>query len=253
MSVFFQTLPIKRGFTEEAKALFKLATEHKSIVAGGYVRFMASPREEPVPADDFDIFTPDDACFSAICLELAKRGYKATVDTVYYRNFIKESLTLMMVGKKPLNVQIVKPQVKGDESKVTLSVDITDPQKLIKRFDFSIIRVALISETEILADVDFYRNELNLNLNIKYIRNPVFVLKRMIKYAVKGYSYHADDVLKLFTYWNERDEETRTKTIEAVIKAGKGAGYADAIKVQQEVEIANNEIDNHVSDFFLEY
>jgi len=221
----FTTIPVRRGFTEEVKALFELSQLHKSLVAGGYVRFMASSHDEPFPAEDFDIFVPDQTAFQNIAKELKRRGYQASKETIYYQNFTKNDITLVMLGRKPLNVQIIKPAVEGDNESVSLSVNFEEPAKLLERFDFTVVRVALLSGKDILADEDFKSDEESRTINIKFIRNPVHVLKRLVKYAVKGYTYDTKEVLKLFTYWNEYDEEIRKKAIETIAGNKKDKDY----------------------------
>lgn len=215
--VEFVHYEVQRGFTEEVRSLFELAQKCGAIIAGGYVRYMANPDEESVlPADDFDMFTENDTAFNEITAYLRSDGYDLIKKTSFYQSFQKDTPLLRMLGKKSLLVQVIRSAISDDASTLTFNVDCKNPISLIDKFDFSCVRIALLSETETIGDKDFAFDELEHNINIKCIRSPLHIMKRVIKYSIKGYTYTMPEILKLFTYWNAKDDAYRQHLIKNI-------------------------------------
>jgi len=61
----YATVPVLRGFTE-IELLWSLAQEHGAVICGGYARYCASPRKNPVPATDVDLF-PNRTARMSVC------------------------------------------------------------------------------------------------------------------------------------------------------------------------------------------
>jgi len=104
--------------------------------------------------------------------------------------------------------QIIKPVIEGKI--VTLGTE----EEIINNFDFSIVRAAILSPTEVLVDEDFEEDEKHHLLRLKNIHCPISSLLRCCKYARKGYFMRPAEALKLFNDWVDRGEEYRVRILE---------------------------------------
>ena len=102
-------------------------------------------------------------------------------------------------------VQIVLPR-----SLKYMKVGTLSAQEQLLTLDFTISRIILthltasIDECNALADSNFLEDELAMRLVIRHIVCPITSVKRLMKYAKKGYTCPTVDIIKLFVEWSER-------------------------------------------------
>lgn len=216
----FKTIPLLRGFSEITK-IYDIATANDGIICGGYARYCASPRKDPKPAADVDIFPKTVTATNAILGKLLELG------------FVREHENPMSITlKAPLDrddlkympiPQIIKPVVQG------AIVATGTTEVILSNFDFSVVRAAIISPTEVMVDEDFEYDEKHNYLRLKNIHCPVSSLLRCCKYASKGYFMRPSEALKLFKDWTNRDLEYRRKLIALFDKSTLGLQSDDNI------------------------
>jgi hypothetical protein len=97
-------------------------------------------------------------------------------------------------------------------------------ETILKNFDFTIIRVGILSEEEVLADADFEHDEKNRLLRFKNIHCPVSSTLRCMKYSRKGYYLRPFESLKLFIDWSNRTDDYRAELVGFLEKADEGDG-----------------------------
>lgn len=89
-----------------------------------------------------------------------------------------------------------------------------EPERLLERFDFTVVRAALVDSASVLVDDDFEKDELEKKLRIKHLNCPVSTMMRCMKYARKGYSFPLIESIKIFQDWEQRPIEYRSRLIE---------------------------------------
>lgn len=109
-------------------------------------------------------------------------------------------------------VQVIKPVLQG------AIVTVGEMREILNDFDFTIVRAALLSPTEGLADADFVEDDKAWKLKLKNIHCPISSLMRCIKYSRKGYWLGLTESVKLFMNWNERGEDYQFKLIDLIGK-----------------------------------
>lgn len=198
MSEFTQ-IPVLRGF-EAIKPIYEVAQKEGGFIAGGYVRYMCSPHENPAPAGDVDMFPSND---DALCRLLAALCYRLDYQT-------KRESNVAYTLEKPnaLPVQLMKTFERG------VVKTFGTLEEIIGNFDFTVVRLGLLSETTALADCEFPMDEFHKTLQLRVISSPVAALLRANKYAGKGYFLGPGEAVKLFSDWDGRTAEWREKMIE---------------------------------------
>ena len=225
----FKTIPILRGFSE-ISVIYELAVKHDCVICGGYPRYCASPRKTSrvKPASDVDLFPKSEQACDNILNALKGLGY-----AVKHENHISYTLTPRKDKRKELNYiptpQIIKPIIEGRV--VTLGTT----EEILRNFDFTIVRAAIVSPTEVMVDEDFEEDELNNILHLKNIHCPISSLLRCCKYAKKGYFMRPAEALKLFLDWTERGPEYQQKIAELFIKSSQGKDKFGGI-TQKEID-----------------
>lgn len=194
----FMKVGVERGF-EQIKDIYQIATREGAFIAGGYVRYMCSLNSKPAPADDVDVFPTDaetvDRVFKALRRELGYRTDRQS-DVAY---------TLSHYQSDKPTVQIIKPIERGGlKTFGTL-------EEIIGSFDFTVVRIGLMSESVALADECFLNDEFFKELNVRTINTPIAVVLRAQKYAAKGYTMSPIEFLKLFQDWDGRTPEFRQR------------------------------------------
>jgi hypothetical protein len=212
----FKTTKLLRGFTE-ISVLYDLAQKNDCVICGGYARYCASPlsTKKVKEAWDVDIFPKSEQACDDMLKDLISLGYKKD-----YENHV--SITMAVKGKKhpELNSiptpQIIKPVIEGKI--VTLGT----VEEILNNFDFTIVRAAIISPTEVMVDEDFLDDELHGILRLKNIHCPISSLLRCCKYARKGYFMRPFEALKLFQDWTNRGPDYQLRIIELFSKSSLG-------------------------------
>jgi hypothetical protein len=207
----YVTLPIMRGFTEIAP-LWELAQKHGSMICGGYARYCLSQLSKPHPASDVDLFPQSDENSQALIDELKSLGFEVRHENEISVTFKKNEEHPNPRWRVCPTIQVIKPVLEGAIVTVGTMTDILD------NFDFTIVRAALISPTEGLADEDFLADDGDWKLKLKNIHCPISSLMRCIKYSKKGFWLGIQECAKLFIDWNERGTEYQTKLLDLVFK-----------------------------------
>lgn len=209
----FVNVRVLRGFTEITIlwGLLGDITQHRSFICGGYARYMCSPKHKPESATDVDIYSQNQEDFDALKNIFTGR-YALEVN---HENDV--SLTFKIPKDNDLQycqvIQLIKPENKG------AIVAAGDMQIILSNFDFTVVRVGLVSPTQALADADFLHDEKNGLLRLKNIHCPISSILRCMKYSRKGYFLKPSQAFKLFADWDARDEEYRAKIASLIRKS----------------------------------
>lgn len=201
----FVKVPIRRGFLEISR-LFMDCEYLGGMICGGYARYCASPLYKPVEASDVDIY-----CKSEEIFDKFKKHFEQVKLEVRHENEI--SLTYKRPEKDDHlyfycpPIQLIKPMKEG------AIVAVGTMEEILSNFDFSVIRAAIISPSEVLADEHFLEDEKKKLLRIKNIHCPISSMLRCMKYSRKGYWMRPIESLKLCLNWEERDQTYKEKIV----------------------------------------
>jgi len=213
----FEKVPLIRGVCEIAPILEDLKKHSETFVCGGYVRYCASPKRNPVIGRDVDLYSMNEEAFDKI-----KKFYDDQL-TIQHENDIS------VTYKKPEwdsdskylyvpTIQLIKPVKEG---KV---VGFGTMEEVIENFDFTVVRIALLDEKTALADADFLHDERHGLLRLKNIHCPISSTLRCMKYAKKGYWLKPLETFKLFLDWDQKSDEYKSKLQDWLNKANAGKG-----------------------------
>jgi len=223
----FELVPLRRGFTEIAplwKLLEKVisSTKEDCFICGGYARYCASPKFDPVKASDIDVYSEGEKAYKKIVKLLKQKKLKVKAENDMAITFDRPATGAFHY--MPL-IQVIKPLTKGKIVSIGNKIDI------LSNFDFTVIRAAIESPTEIVVDADFVHDESHNLIRIKNIHCPISSTLRCLKYATKGYWLRPMECLKLFLDWGSRTQNYRDKLVEFLDKANEGEGLT-----QEEVD-----------------
>lgn len=207
----YVTLPIMRGFSEIA-LLWEIAQKHSSMVCGGYARYCLSQLPKPHPAGDVDLFPQSDESSAALIAELKGIGFKVKHENEISLTFVRLETHADPRGLICPIVQVIKPVLKG------AIVTVGEMREILNNFDFTIVRAALVSPTEGIADQDFIEDDKAWKLRLKNIHCPISSLHRCVKYSKKGYWLGLAESVKLFMDWNERGRDYQWKLMDLIGK-----------------------------------
>lgn len=216
----FEIVPLRRGFNEIIplwKILNKVisTTKKDCFICGGYARYCASPKFDVIKAGDVDVYSEDDTAFN-----------KVTQLLKYNKLKVKAENDMAITFERPKSgdfhymppIQIIKP------IKIARIIAFGSKEEILSNFDFSVIRAAIESPTEVLVDKDFIHDESHKLLRLKNIHCPISSTLRCLKYAQKGYWLRPIEAMKLFIDWDNRDDDYRLKLIDFLEKAEVGTG-----------------------------
>ncbi len=212
----YKTIALKRGFTE-VSVLYNLAVENNAVICGGYARYCASPlpTARVVPAGDCDLFPKTPEATDRLKELLINMGFE-----IRHENHVSITFKPTEAKKAELSYmpipQVIKPVIEGK------IVAVGTVEEILDNFDFTIVRAAIISPTEVMVDDDFEKNEENKYLRLKNIHCPISSLLRCCKYARKGYFMRPIEALKLFIDWTNRGGEYQDRIIELFKESAKG-------------------------------
>jgi hypothetical protein len=212
----FKTIPLKRGFNE-IEPLYKLCQQFGAVICGGYARYCASPlpTAKVIPAGDCDLFPKSEDASTKLLEALTAMGFEKQ-----HENHV--SITLKPTKEKVDELeslptpQIIKPVIEGKI--VTLGTT----EEILENFDFTIVRAALVSSTEVMVDEAFEEDEKHKILRLKNIHCPISSMLRCCKYARKGYFMRPIEALRLFTNWTDRGTPYQSRIIELFSDSGLG-------------------------------
>lgn len=212
----YKTISLKRGFTE-ILPFYNMAQECDAIICGGYARYCASPLPTPKvkTAGDCDIFPKTPEATEKVKNKLIEMGYE-----IRHENHVSMTFKPTEAKKNELaylpTPQVIKPVIEGK------IVAVGTIEEILENFDFTIVRAAIISPTEVVVDEDFEDDESHGVLRLKNIHCPVSSLLRCCKYARKGYFLRPAQALKLFIDWNNRGETYQSRIIELFSQSSLG-------------------------------
>lgn len=213
----WDTLPILRGYTE-IQNVHRTAMKHDGFICGGYVRWMCSTNEVPIPAGDVDIYFPDEKDFEAAHFDFRINGctvkHENEVSVTYHK--VKEGYYL---GAP--DIQLIKPLAEGR------MVTNGDMSNVLNNFDFTVVRAGLINRMTAMVDADFAHDEAGRILRLKNIHCPVGSTMRCMKYSKKGYWLPPTQALELFFDWDSRTDEYKNELIRFVTMANEGKGLTE--------------------------
>lgn len=196
-------IPLYRG-VYEIEPIVSTVSHLGGYILGGYVRYMASPRKTPVPAQDVDIYCPDEETYEKLTKHFdnyLEHRHENYISLTYRRDF-----TDTHYAHCP-TIQLIKPMEEG------AIVSKGKMPEILKNFDFTVVRIGMINRRWALADDDFLEDEQNRILKIKNIHCPVSSMLRCMKYARKGYFMRPGEAIKLFQDWMDRDDEYRIRLL----------------------------------------
>ena len=219
----FKKIKLLRGF-QEIQPIYELAVKNNCVICGGYARYCGSPlpTQRVKLATDVDIFPKSMDAYDSILKDLLDMGYE-----IRHENHISTTFKPTRKGKRKLEhiptPQIIKPLIEGKI--VTLGT----VEEILENFDFTIVRAAILSPTELLVDEDFEKDEKSLVLRLKNIHCPISSLLRCCKYASKGYFMRPIEALKLFQDWTNRGVVYQGQIADLFLKSMNGPGKPGGI------------------------
>jgi len=210
----FTTVPVLRGKFEAQillEKLRKLLPEGAAYICGGYVRWMCSPRYEPVLPKDVDVYCENEEVFDKVVEWMRTQNMtEASSDMSISFKVKKDEPSHPFFCLPP--IQIIRPM------KVARIVTNGTLESILANFDFTVIRIGWIGGTFALADKDFIEHETDKRLVIKNIHCPISSSFRFMKYYKKGYFPKMTEIVKLFLDWDGRPEDYRLKILQLVEK-----------------------------------
>ena len=198
----FTQLPVLRGFTE-IQPVWEIIKDKKAFICGGYVRYMASPHDNPVKAGDVDIYSEDDETFETL-KKIFTEEHKLEVQHENHVSLTFKTPESGVLAHRP-TIQLIKPINEG------AIVACADMETILRNFDFTVVRIGLLSPITTLADPYFEKCETHKTLMLRNIHCPISSLLRCMKYARKGYFLRPIEALKLFNDWERRSDDYRIK------------------------------------------
>ena len=208
----FVKTEIIRGIFE-IDHLFPIVKSHGSFICGGYARYCMSPNQNPALPVDIDIYTPNEKIFEELKFYfIDKERLK-----VKHENKISITFHRPKEGKYAyhLPIQIIKPIKEGH---IVTSFTNGDILQVLRSFDFTVIRCALIDQHIGYTDADFEHDEKEKIIRIKNIHCPVSSTLRCMKYSKRGYYLPPTQVVKLMVDWMDRDDDYRMKILDYIQK-----------------------------------
>lgn len=207
----FVQIPILRGFQEIA-CLWELAQQFNSMICGGYARYCCSQTRHPPQASDVDLFPQSDDASAKLVEAIKKIGFE-----VKHENEISVTFAHLKEHADPKwlvcpSIQVIKPVLQG------AIVTVGTMEDILNNFDFTIVRVGLLSPNTALADADFVADDKGWKLRLKNIHCPISSTLRCVKYSKKGFWLSAMETTKLFVDWTERGPEYQTKLLDLIAK-----------------------------------
>lgn len=198
------TIPVLRGF-EKIERLFKLVSENNlGFVAGGYGRWMCSPKKEPFEARDVDIFCTSQEAYNKLVQifthqEKLKVKHESDISITYQTKNNE-------IWKDCPIINLIKPRKKNQLLTYGETLE-----TVLENFDFSICKVGILNDKECLADYNFLEDEKAGKIRICKMESPVACLVRLCKYAKKGYKIPATQILDVLQEWDNRGQEYKDK------------------------------------------
>lgn len=218
----FVEVPVLRTYTELSTLLYNVQERH-GYICGGIVRWMCSPKYEPVPASDIDIYAVDQTHY----LELKSYIENDLNASEYHENRMAHTYRQREGSVLP-RLQLIKPV---EEGRVVSTGNFED---ILRNFDFTVVRIGLMNDYVALADPMWRDDELNKRIRLRNIHCPISSTSRILKYTKKGYWCPPSEILRLFEDWDNRGDDYKANIIELFMRSLSGE------ITEEEVDVLEN-------------
>ena len=216
----YVTIPILRDFNK-IERLFKIVSENNlGFIAGGFCRWMCSPKKEPSEARDVDVFTRGKEEFEKLKTILLMEEFLPIKSQNDISVVFKTSLN--QVWKDCPQINLIKPVQK--DKLLTFG---SSMEEILENFDFSICRVGILNEKECLAHSSFLNDELKKEINILKLESPIAAIMRIFKYSGKGYSINIPQIMGILKEWDNRGDEYKNRLFRALEKFNTRRGWSN--------------------------
>jgi hypothetical protein len=179
--------------SDALKAMLLTIYEHDCFVAGGFVRWLVSPHDSNVvPYGDIDIFGRT----KEAAQNLHDRLLRSEHTTLTEETLWSWKLQYSPNPQETYTINIVR--VENDKVYRTFG----DPKEVVGRFDFT-VTMAWIEKLDplgtprrIYTDSRFLGDELHHRLHFNVIKHPISALRRVLRYARKGYRMNMENMAR---------------------------------------------------------
>lgn len=223
------TTDINRGFSETLR--IKEIISNHGFICGGYARWMISPRINPVPPADIDIYAYSINGYDTIRRNIEQfYGIPIKFESARAITYDNQNLKINIDPKLRVlpPIQLIKP-LEGMVS--------TDPNEVVDKFDFTVIRCWYDANDGVVNhDTEFMKDEASLRLRIKNIHCPFTSLRRCIKYTKRGYKLLFEEMIKIFEDYAGRPESYKNECKELISRisnVGEDVSPADLSVLQR--------------------
>jgi hypothetical protein len=174
----------------------------EAFICGGFARVACSPRDNPIPSKDIDIYCLELSHFDEVAKRIEALNYIKVKenDVSHIYRYALDSRDTM------LEINLIKPLQTGHLH------TFGDLDTILSNFDFTIARIGTYLQDDIIkarGDEEFIDNERDNVLIIKNIHCPIAEVTRIAKYIQKGYKCPLGQILRCFLDWDDRDGEFR--------------------------------------------
>lgn len=179
-------IPVKLlNMSDELVQLVRVGAKTRSYIAGGAARAVYNGQKPT----DIDFFQSDPVLFDTLVANLKTIGYKVQFDN---------PMLVRMIKTDAITIDCVRPR--EAENLKTFGT----PEEIIGNFDFTVCAATFKDEHTLIVDDNFEQDNADMRLRIIHIVCPINEVKRIAKYANKGFKIGAVEILKLFTTWTSR-------------------------------------------------
>jgi len=194
--------------------ILKNICKDDAFICGGYARIACSPKSNPFPTKDIDIYLLRGEDFERVEKRIEAAKYIKSKE-----NDVSKVYEYVLEGEeRKYQLNLIKPLRTGH---LHTFGDLDD---ILQNFDFSIARVGVYLDTygEIKArgDVDFIEDEMGNWLNVKNIHCPVAEISRIVKYQQKGYKCPLVMIVRCFLDWDSRDATFKDELVRDLTSGG---------------------------------
>lgn len=174
----------------------------EAFICGGFARVACSPRDNPIPSKDIDIYCIELSHFDEVAKRIEALNYIKVKenDVSHVYRYALDSRDTM------LEINLIKPIQTGHLH------TFGDLDTILSNFDFTIARIGTYLQDGVIkarGDEEFINNERDGVLIIKNIHCPIAEITRIAKYTNKGYKCPLGQILRCFLDWDGRDDDFR--------------------------------------------
>jgi hypothetical protein len=212
----FEIIPLVSALPLEmdniVRAIFPLG-----FLAGGCLRDLI----EGKTPKDYDVFCYEGTNFNQIVQSLRQIGYVELFQNPMLARLRKDVVAHDGTITETFFIDVVTPR---SNARMQTFGDI---RSVISKFDFTVCRIGLQVDaldprpdnSRIIQDTDFNADLEGKRLRIKNVVCPITSVKRVGKYALKGFHISSVEILRLFKAWDDmetQEKEELTELLEIV-------------------------------------